>query len=238
MKLNMIENDLITNAMKNSWYEKEYIECLIDGILPKIQTNMCIDVGANIGTFTLMIAKYFKKVLAFEFNPKPFQCLIKNMIDNGYTHVECRQIGLSYRMGFYTTDTEVNNIGATKILIDSFSLEHNGEENCFEVDCLDNQIDENDKVELMKLDIEGHELYALQGAEKIITKQKPVIVCEIMKRHFDKNNKCGVQDYLTSLGYDYRYVMVNDGKKQKLEQVEYIERKIHPMVVFSTIELI
>jgi FkbM family methyltransferase len=47
-----------------------------------------IDVGAHVGTWTLNLAKHFKRVFAFEPDPRGWQTLKKNLAINGITNVE------------------------------------------------------------------------------------------------------------------------------------------------------
>ena len=49
---------------------------------------------------------------------------------------------------------------------------------------LDNFLIDCDNISLIKIDIEGHEIEALKGAEKIIKKNKPIIIFEQQENAF------------------------------------------------------
>lgn len=63
-----------------------------------------------------------------------------------------------------------------------------------------------DVCDLIHLDIEGYEYYALQGAEETIKRCKPVIVIEMwdkLDNRFEENINEKTNALLTSLGYSY-----------------------------------
>ena len=57
------------NIRENGVYEREFYEFLVS-FLSAIDKPICIDVGANIGSHTLTMAKYLQLVIAYE--PIPF----------------------------------------------------------------------------------------------------------------------------------------------------------------------
>lgn len=64
------------------------------------------------------------------------------------------------------------------------------------------------KVDFMKLDIEGYELKALQGATRILTEDRPVMVLEI-NRYAEQRGGCCYEDVVSLIdqfGYSHRQV--------------------------------
>ena len=52
------------------------------------------------------------------------------------------------------------------------------------VDKIDNY--DFDDVDLMKIDVEGHEEYVIEGARNVIKKNMPILIVEIEQRHLKK----------------------------------------------------
>ncbi|HRH68807.1 MAG TPA: FkbM family methyltransferase [Flavobacteriales bacterium] len=131
--------------------------------------DVVVDVGAYIGDHTEAYAKATRgvdggRVLAFEPNALPYQCLIRNMIGHG--HVQCINQGLGEFPAMMGIALDPN-VGASHLVpgegipivtLDSFDLE---------------------RCALIKVDAEGMELGILRGAAQTISRCRPVMVLEI-----------------------------------------------------------
>ena len=62
----------------------------------------------------------------------------------------------------------------------------------------------NMKISLIKLDIEKHEIFALKGMDKILIKNKPILILEY--NGSDSSNKKTIT-YLRALGYKRIYIL-------------------------------
>ena len=226
-----INNDLISECVRRGrWYELDELECLNVNVLPYALSigETCIDVGANIGTFTVYMATgRFDHLISFEPQGVPFDCLQENTLG---MNVEAVNLGLSDRAGWWGFDEERGNTGAARIRPDGFST--NETHRSFQTVRLNDWLKFHKRrldVGMVKLDIEGHELQALVGMSNLFVDRRPVVVVEIMKRHFNDNGECPVERYLRRSGYDYVYAI----EEGALHRVDRVERKINPMVVFS-----
>lgn len=163
------------------------------------QSGIAIDVGANIGNHTIFFAEKFSSVIAFEPNPKVFQLL---QFNTGPYNVKAYNVGLSNSSGYLKFQENSSNIGASCII----SKENDQNEfTTFEIetktlDAITAEIDST--ISLLKIDIEGHELQALQGAIKTIKKHKPVILFEQQPEDIKHGSSASV-DLLRS--YDYGF---------------------------------
>jgi FkbM family methyltransferase len=63
---------------------------------------------------------------------------------------------------------------------------------------LDDTIPHDEKIGLIQLDIEGHELQALQGAERILCEQHPLLILEVWD-----NKSQALEQFLQAHGYTY-----------------------------------
>jgi hypothetical protein len=74
---------------------------------------------------------------------------------------------------------------------------------------LDDYFADNDRVTLLKIDVEGAELGLLKGAERILRQHAPLLVFECENRHLAPGNVQDVFSYLGGLGYEGSFVCRN-----------------------------
>ena len=136
-----------------------------------------IDVGANIGAFTFMAATIVGpagQVHAFE--PLPHLCaqMQKSKESNEALNVHIHNQGCAADSGVITLRTNPKNIGGSSAI--------NGTEADTAVDVdvvkLDDAVAEINRIDVIKIDVEGHEYEVLKGAQELIQKHQPVIVLE------------------------------------------------------------
>jgi FkbM family methyltransferase len=66
--------------------------------------------------------------------------------------------------------------------------------------------DDHPPVDLVKCDVEGHELEVLRGGERTLRRGRPALVLEIEERHRPEGGVAEVFDYLKGVGYEGRAV--------------------------------
>ncbi len=71
---------------------------------------------------------------------------------------------------------------------------------------LDDYFDANEKIALLKVDVEGAELGVFKGAERILRQQAPLLVFECENRHLAPGNVGDVFSYLAGLGYEGSFI--------------------------------
>jgi FkbM family methyltransferase len=74
---------------------------------------------------------------------------------------------------------------------------------------LDDYFSDDDRVALLKIDVEGAELGLLKGAERILRRQGPLLVFECENRHLAPGDVGEVFSYLAGLGYEGSFVCRN-----------------------------
>ncbi len=136
-----------------------------------------LDIGANIGTHTLWFANKVGEsgfVMAFEPQRLLFQTLCANMALNSIKHVDCKQLGVGYSKRLVTVPVldplKENNFGG--LSIDGHS---EGEPVAI---CRVDDIGLS-RCDFIKMDVEGMEPEALQGAMNTIVKCRPVLYIEL-----------------------------------------------------------
>ncbi len=133
--------------------------------------TVAVDVGANIGYYTLLLAKVCKKVYAFEPDKDCFEILKKNVEENKLKNVILFNKAVGNENKKVGIVKDKSNFGNSKIVesLKSKSLK---------VECvrLDDVIKE--RIDLMKIDVQGYEEKVIEGARKIIKKYSPTIFME------------------------------------------------------------
>lgn len=146
--------------------------------------DIFIDVGANIGLFTLNAAKAVGRkgrVYAFEPTAETYVRLIENVTLNQFKNVVCNQLALSDENAIKTL--KVSRIGYDAW--NSFGVPIAGEQFTSQdvmATTWDSFVQENDlmgKVTLMKIDVEGWESRVLKGGATSLSKEDaPVLIVE------------------------------------------------------------
>jgi len=171
--------------------------------MPQLMSQFCsqhrtlIQAGGNVGFYVKPYAHIFNRVITFEPNRLNFQCLTMNVPEDNVTKIQAcignsrAPVSLTNskkNIGAYCVNTEPGLIPT--LLIDDFNVQ----------DC-----------DLLHLDIEGFELFALKGAEETIKRCNPVIAVEWMN-HGEKYNApdSAIELYLESLGYKAKDMIYHD----------------------------
>jgi len=159
-----------------------------------------IEVGANIGTHTLVLSNLCKdsgKVIAFEPQRVVYQTLCANIALNSKTNVFAYQQALSDKNGYLNIPIldykTTNNFGG-------ISLQQIKEGEKVKQYRLDDFLDEYeliDGLKLIKIDVEGMEKSVLVGAKETIKRYKPILYLENDRQENSKE----LITYISNLGY-------------------------------------
>ena len=181
-------------------YEKLELDIISEFLDKKMKKfDIALDVGANIGNHTVrLFAKKFDKVYCYEPNEVVFDLLSVNT--KSLSNVVCFKFGLSDRNAELDFKENKTNIGASFITQNKISHSSDGVYKKVQVRLLDEE-QINGTVNLIKVDIEGHEICFLKGAVETITRDKPIILFE--EGLINENGGPEVIDYLRDLEYEF-----------------------------------
>lgn len=170
-------------------FEYETLE-LFTGLLKP--DSIVLDIGANIGLFSVLASKYVTgkgKIYAIEPTTKTFDFLKKNLEINSISNVE------AFKVAFSNTKSLVSMTPPQHALTSRFGDSFNQireitdpEQNTdtIETSIFDEFIFEQNikNIDVIKMDIEGAELFCLQGATNFLkSPHKPTIIFECFEPH-------------------------------------------------------
>lgn len=189
-------------AEKRQFYESSFLNLLARLYQPG---KLIVDGGANIGNHSVFFAGVIgAPVVAFEPQPHNFDLLLANVHLNRLEQkVDSRDVAIGDRKGrIELVQALQHNFGS--FTADSTLLQERARmataAGKFEVNLstLDEELaDVRDAVAIIKLDLEGMELSALQGARRIIMESLPVIAVEC----FTRSQYLQIKEFLAP--YDY-----------------------------------
>jgi len=184
-----IDNYYMIHPKTEKWAWK-YINVPRNGVF--------IDVGSHIGKFTIPVAKMGANVISIEPHPDNFEVLVKNIRLN---KVENKVIPMNIAL------SDENTKG--KLYIGINSLRHSIVENYGKgsirvtFNTLDNIVENTgiNRIDFIKIDVEGSELNVIKGGLKSIGKFKPNMVIEVRKYNLEK-----LESILSSVGYSVEII--------------------------------
>lgn len=144
------------------------------------KASTIVDVGANIGYFTLLGAVYSKptpNIFVFEPDAVNFQSLTKTMKENNFKNVTCEKVAIAQNSGEIPLYISPDNLGDHR----TFESGDKRKSELVRVVSLDDYFsDYPHSIDLLKIDIQGYEYFALIGAKKLLQKQRiKVILSEL-----------------------------------------------------------
>jgi len=217
-------------------YEKDEID-YIGNYLKNHVANNVLDIGGNVGIFSLDLAVKNSSLVYNIFEPIPntYNKLRANLKLNDKSEelFKTFNIGLSNQEGsfdFYLPATD--EAASMRPVDDAFYLkgcndmgEYTGNDKMEKIVCLvdtvDNVVSKNDidNIGFIKIDVEGNEKFVLLGAKETLSKYKPLVYCELLRKHSARfgYHPNEVIDYMAGFGYKC-YVM----KDKELVQIDKI----------------
>lgn len=212
------------------------LQLSINGVYEELETDIVkkevkpgdiiLDIGANIGYYTLIFAKLVGKngkVFAFEPEPLNFELLQKNVKMNNYDNVIFEQKAISNVNGTIKLYISKIRTGMHRI----YKSKHTTE-NFVNVPMikLDEYLKKNDylkKINFIKIDIEGSEFGALQGLKNTLKNNNLKILIEFIP---DSIREFGdePQDLIKLLkSYKFKFFCTDDQNKKIVQINDYDE---------------
>ena len=211
----LIYNFYDYNLKSKPYLETEVLKCLCP------YSKVALDIGSNNGQLIPFMMRRARQIIAFEPLPNLAKRLRTNFPSQSVIVHQCalsdREVMVDLRIplldgkelvGLSSIETSNTLIDiSTKIIkaecktLDSFNLENVG---------------------FIKIDVEGHELGVLQGAEKTIASSQPNFLIEVEERHRE-----GAIESIKQFFYvrDYKGFFICDNKLLPLERFNIVEHQ-------------
>lgn len=164
----------------------EYNEPLVNTFLTLIDhDSVCLDIGANLGLTSLLLSSLARKgrVYAFEPNPWTFEMLRVNLAANQFSNVSCHNLALSDAPGQLSFRSNEGMLaGSFAIREGSFLFTNDRFRDLITVEAIsvDAFVEERklDRLDFLKIDVEGFELEVLAGCAKTLQRYRPTVLVE------------------------------------------------------------
>jgi FkbM family methyltransferase len=174
-------------------YEPHVRRFLLDSVKPG---DVVIDVGANVGCLTFQAAKLVGergRVIAVEPNPENLQLLYAGILRNELINVQVVPCAAWNTAGVMSLKGGASNT----YLVSAAPLDEGRAYT--QLVRLDEALANLDRVDLIKLDIEGHEPQAIEGARRLIEKHRPTVLTEFNPRCLREVSGIAAIDYAEQL---------------------------------------
>lgn len=183
-------------------------------------TRVAIDVGASYGFVSNELATRFGEVLSSELIPEIRDCLKENMKHN--LNVTVIDAGFSYYKGTQRVEFCPVITGHTGIKKNTNKKFKKTLKMCH-VTTIDRLVGNRTDIDFIKIDVEGGEIKVLEGADRTLRTNDPVVLLE-MHNDSNVNRDLKIIEYLWN--HDYRFVARHyddylfKKKKRKVKTVE------------------
>jgi len=197
-------------------YESEERRC-VAGLIES--DDVVFDIGANYGWYSLNIAKKHPNARIYAFEPIPysFGVLSRNIELNDFKNIRVFNIGIGKENTVSEFNFNKDASGATSMV--NLLDRENAEKIKCAVRTVDSFVEENnvDRVDFIKCDIEGAELFALQGGKGVLERHRPKLFVEMLRKWSAKfgYHPNDIIRFMADLGY--RCFEIGGGKLRGFE---------------------
>jgi FkbM family methyltransferase len=172
-----IECDLVHNADRTLYLTGEY-EPFSTRLIRRILDRgwRFVDIGGNVGKYTIFVAPIVDHVLCFEPNPVTLERLKANLALNDFDNVRLFELGLSDAAGEAQIFLAGDDLGGASVLKHSEDMEPHD----IRLEVGDAVIEPHETLRTyVKIDVEGLELRVLRGLPRLLASRDVVVQLEL-----------------------------------------------------------
>jgi len=237
----LYKNCPISDCIRRGYKWEEHNHEIIDKYVKK--DFICVEVGSHLGSLSLKLSKSCKYLYCFEPLKESFELLKLNLKNNNCNNVYLYNLALSNENKKSNIDfISTNNPGGAGLFYNSkivnsdiISVSDNYPVELITLDSLNIE-----KIDYLKIDVEGYEENVILGAYETIKRCNPFIIMEIYKdmTSFNKLSISEIQNRyknIIELGYsvnniwgnDYIFIKDNKNKLDIVLQGKFNENVLH-----------
>ena len=182
-----------------------------------------IDCGSNFGFYSLFSASLSinNKIISLEASPQTYKDQKENIIINNFKNIQLLNLAVSEKDDQILKLTESKNDWESSISHSDFDKIYETKIKTITIDTIINKNNITDFDLIIKLDIEGYEMYAIEGALKSIKNYNPLIIIEFSK--YMQNNNYYNFDFMRNFIKNFNY-SIFDAKYNKITVDEIINK--------------
>lgn len=172
-----------------------------------------LDCGCNYGFYSFYTASLSQKnlVISIEASPTTAKDFENNLNLNELDNIDLKKFAISNNDHTLVTFNESRNDWESSLTHNEFDENKTIKVETRKIDTILKNKKLSDYIVLIKLDIEGHEFQAIEGAKDIIKEYKPIIIIEFSSYIFKKNEKAF--DYFQNFLKEFNYNIYDTKKK-------------------------
>jgi FkbM family methyltransferase len=185
---------------------------LLRDLLKDRADPVCVDVGANVGQHSLFMSRYCKEVHAFEPYPPVRKQLESKITRNRIHNIVVHDVGIGERAGELDFYGPAGANAGTGSFVPSHAVDNNrwiGRLTVVNGDEYFSRLGLQ-KIDLMKIDVEGFERSVLRGLCRTLRTWRPVVVMEFSED--TRRSFSGEDEFLAMLPDRYRVKHITSNK--------------------------
>lgn len=195
---------IATDIILYGYWEINEINCILSIVNSLNLNGAFLDVGANIGCYSVYLGPYFSRTISFEPCPSNYSLLSHNLRFSLSSPYSALQIALGSRSERLNLEVDTSNRGGARLK----PLNTQQISTSVEVTSLDELLADHSKnssllaghsIDLIKIDVEGFENEVIQGSISTIRHHQPVIAFEYLG--------------LSTFDYSHLYLLEDSGYK-------------------------
>ena len=178
-------------------------------------------IGSHIGAHLIPLSKKVKHIDAIEANPDTFEILLLNIFLNKCKNVHSYNFAAGNKTGEIEFLKSIVNSGGSKVIpkFKKFAYYYDSPEKInIEVKKLDNAFEPI--YDLVTMDIEGSEYFALQGMDKILNKCNTLIL-EFSPDHLKNVSNTSITDFVNLISKYFNNLIIPGNKRTFLKSDFY-----------------
>ena len=220
LEVNIFNFKILASNKKNKTSHALLKKCDFDdqselqliNLISKKRKVLLIDCGCNYGFYSFYTASLSKQnfVIAVEASPTTAKDFEKNLNLNKFNNIILKKLAISSIDNMTVPFNESKNDWESSLTHNEFDKERVIKIKTQKIDTILKNQKIDDYFLFIKLDIEGNELQAIEGAKNTIKKFNPIIIIELSSYMLKKNKNF---DYLKFFLKEFNYDIYDTKKK-------------------------